>query len=604
MKVTEEYLNNVKEIEKFIKAFSFDEESEARIRKYIKNPLSVLNDDIKALFKKYDDEIVDYRIPLPASMLKKRRKLLKEVLLIYSVVVDCLNEDDQFKFSIGENGEVVPEITISEHTISDSYFIVKNDKRKVWKYLKTKYDSIARKVYNNWNKSRSFSIDSEGNTKTFIDLNNNNVGLYSFVSVMTKYIASIGNRKTSLKEKINTFFNKKMLIDVTGKTEDEIIAYIKDEVISPIMNIVQEIISARTLDLEKYKLYLSFNVFDWLLASSGQDWHSCIDMDSNYCYGVGMLGMCGCPDWGMLLYTDGSEKQFSNIKVYNIVTRSWVCYTNKKDFQLINWYPKDIRNTIDFSDNDSEFKFIDHGRENNTRTSFSHWDPITFVNGAVAWIYSDLYDFSICDNKTEMAFKFTGKTGLPGIYKDKNTGKLYYGSSLGEIMRAIQSKYRSIHDMVKHNDSIANLLNSVEKITCDMCGDEIDEDDRIYIASEDIYVCENCCNNNFFWDDAYESYYRFEDGAEVYSGPDSWNFELVCSSHLDDMVSNGDAFWDDFKERYYRGDCVEVYCDSDHEETLTAARCNIEILVNEHRIFKHSDNLYYTYEEEVEGAPV
>jgi hypothetical protein len=47
MKITETYLKNIKEIEKFIKTMSFDADSEQRIKQFINDPLSILNDDIK-----------------------------------------------------------------------------------------------------------------------------------------------------------------------------------------------------------------------------------------------------------------------------------------------------------------------------------------------------------------------------------------------------------------------------------------------------------------------------------------------------------------------------------------------------------------------------
>ena len=108
MKVTETYLKNKKEIEKFLNTFSFDAESEARIRAYIDNPLSVVNDDIKRMFEKFDgdNEIVDYRIPLPASIMKQRKKYQKEIYLIMATVVNCLVEDDQFTFTVDANGNI------------------------------------------------------------------------------------------------------------------------------------------------------------------------------------------------------------------------------------------------------------------------------------------------------------------------------------------------------------------------------------------------------------------------------------------------------------------------------------------------------------------
>ena len=106
MTITETYKNNIKAIEKFLCTFNFAKESEDRIRKYLENPLDVLNDNIKELFKKYDDQVVDFRIPLPTSMIKERKTTQKEIYLIMSLIVDCLEEDDQFKYTVDETDKI------------------------------------------------------------------------------------------------------------------------------------------------------------------------------------------------------------------------------------------------------------------------------------------------------------------------------------------------------------------------------------------------------------------------------------------------------------------------------------------------------------------
>ena len=159
MTITENYKNNIKAIEPFLYTFNFPAESEERIRKYINNPLDVLNDDIKALFKKYDEQIVDYRIPLPTSMIKERKATQKEIFLIMSLIVDCLEEDDQFKYTVDEHGVVKPEFQLTASTISNNFFKIKNDKRKVWRYLDSKATNIAKKMYERWFERKTFKLD-------------------------------------------------------------------------------------------------------------------------------------------------------------------------------------------------------------------------------------------------------------------------------------------------------------------------------------------------------------------------------------------------------------------------------------------------------------
>ena len=113
MKITEDYLKNIKELDKFLHTFSFSEESEARIRAYVNNPIDFLNDDLKRLFEKYDENVVDYRIQLPTSMLKQTRKYQKEIYLILSTIVDCLSEDNHLTAAKDEAGVLIPNFSLS-----------------------------------------------------------------------------------------------------------------------------------------------------------------------------------------------------------------------------------------------------------------------------------------------------------------------------------------------------------------------------------------------------------------------------------------------------------------------------------------------------------
>ena len=603
MKITETYKNNIKEIEKFIYTFNFPEESENKIRKYIENPLDVLNDNIKELFKKYDDQIVDFRIPLPTSMIRERRTIQKEIYLIMSLIVDCLEEDDQFKYSIDENGNIKADFQVNAITISNNYFKIKNDKRKVWRYLDSKTTNIAKKMYERWYEKKTFSWNPDTNETTeFIDINSNAIGIGPFTNVMDSYVRSLGSRNTSLKTKINKFLSRDNLINVTGMSHSEIINIIANEILKPIFNIIQEIISAKMLDLEKYKLYLSFNVFDWLLASTGESWHSCIDMQSNYGYGTGLLGMCGCPDWGMLLYTDGTEKEFAGIKSYHIVTRSWVCYTNQKDFQIINWYPKDMRSTVEF-DSSEDFKFS-FNRYDNARRSMSTWDPVVFRNGALAWIYSDSNRFIENETKDKVYFKFEDSQGLPRHVK--LDGKILNDScgAIDTVIRSITGNFHSIWDAVSHKYQINVIPGKVrETYTCDCCGDVVEsEDDLTYIESEDISVCSSCLDNNFFWCESCEQYHRYDDDSqEIYNGSATWNYDLVCRSCFESLVDDGEVYWDEVADRYYRGSDSEILISTSGGE-MTVSPYTINKLLEEHRIERDQSGCYHYITNAPEGG--
>lgn len=612
MKVTEAYLKNKKEIEKFLHTFSFSEESEARIRAYIDNPVNYVNDDIKRLFEKYDgeNEIVDFRIPLPASIMKQKKKYQKEIYLIMSTVIDCLIEDDQFTFSVDLAGNIVPNVSLSTETISENYFKVKNDKRKVWKYLDSKATNIAKRVYETWLEKKTFRLNDKNEPELYIDLKSNDYGLYTFITVMNEYVKTLGTKKTSLREKIAKFIQNDILIPVTSENHSETINKIATTVIKPFFNIIQEIISAKMLDMNKYKLYLSFNPFDWLLASSGEEWHSCIDMASSYAYGVGMLGMCGCPDWGEVLYTDGSTKTFGGIESLHIVTRSWACYSDANKFQLINWYPKDIRTSVDFSGCE-DIKFAaPRGEEKELEIkSKSTWDPITFSNGSIAWIYRDLNEFFLTKEKDKVYFKFTGNSGLTYLYKFN--GKIYCDSDgyFDSVLRGIKcGRYGSIWEAVRNGHRAGNFYKIADKTKevyrCDCCNTEYSSRDELtYIASEDIWVCRRCRDNNYFVCPVCGEYHRFDDDSvEVHNGSSPWEYELWCRDCSEDALSEETIYWDPFDENYYvsadaSGNLFKLVTTRSTDITVKASKYNIDRYIEEHKIYRHSDGALYDYPE-------
>lgn len=589
MKVTEDYLKNVKEIEKFLYTFSFSEESEKRIRAYLNNPVDFLNDDLKRLFEKYDDQIVDYRIPLPASMIKQTKKYQKEIYLIFSTIVDCLTEDEQLGLVKDENGAVSKNFTLSLDSITENYFKIKNDKRKVWRYLDSKAVNIAKRVYETWLTNKTFRINDNGETEEIINIKENRFNLYTFVSLMNQYVRTLGTKKTSLRDKISKATSSNV-INVTGMSHSEIINTIATKVIKPYFNILQEIISAKMLDMDKYGLYLSFNAFDWMLASTGETWHSCIDMTTSYAYGIGMLGMCGCPDWGMLLYTDNQKKEACTLTSFHIITRSWTCYTDDKRFQVINWYPKNIRDTVTFSDDD-DFKFVFDSSSD--RHSFSNWDPITFANGSLAWIYADRNTLVPTSDKKKVYFRFEG-SGLPKLFKD-NTGKIVMDRDglFDSVIRGVTRNYGSIWDAVKAKHSIrSSLIFPKKKFYCDCCGNSYDRQDNLtYIRSEDRWVCSSCLTNEYYQCSCGEYHRCDDDATEVYEDSSPWAYDLMCGNCLSSHLADGSIFFDNFKGRYYfttvndENIKVAVKCDAD-DSTLFIAKYNVENFVTRGTIYR------------------
>jgi hypothetical protein len=77
-------------------------------------------------------------------------------------------------------------------------------------------------------------------------------------------------------------------------------------------------------DKKKIKLCFSLNFADWILASTKNNWTSCLSLESSYGYWKGLAGLVGDKNRLMIFTTDMKEKEFCGIKSYNMIERMWV----------------------------------------------------------------------------------------------------------------------------------------------------------------------------------------------------------------------------------------------------------------------------------------
>ena len=522
MEITNTYHNNIKAIEKFIKAFSFSEESEQRIRKYIENPVDCVNENIKALFEKYGDSVTDFRIPLPNSLLNTVSEQPREVVTLCSFVANLLSRFER-KF--------VDQIILSNNTIAQNYFMIGKDRKKVWKYINSHVEDIAKVIIENNTNASTIDMKANGHIHS---------GIYKMVD---SFVASLGSRSTSIKSKFTKWRDTLSVVDtnVTSISES----------LKALLNMAQEVVSAKIIDQNKFKLYLSFNVFDWLLASTAETFHSCIDMDSNMAYGLGMLGMCGCPDWGMLIYTDGTAKSYMGIESMHIITRSWTCNIEDKSFKVVGWYPKDIRGSVNLENvKDSDFSF-NFGADD--KPSFSTWKPITFNNGAVAWIYSDLNKFKVESDKKSVRFLMSGAAGIPSLALNRK-GTISSSNAMTKCISKLRERARSIGDFINKGLVLKDFIGGIS-CTCDKCGAEKQENELTYIESEDVYVCRDCLEKYYFLDEYTGKYYNNESGIELYFS--EWEYDYILVSE-DRVRNSGEAFYDEISHRWFDKESVRA----------------------------------------------
>ncbi len=90
----------------------------------------------------------------------------------------------------------------------------------------------------------------------------------------------------------------------------------------------------------------SLNFADWILASTGENWSSCISLKSDNGYWRGLAGLVGDKNRLLIFVTDKTEKEFKGIKSFKMIERCWAFlykdFLNKKVISSNRLYPKKI----------------------------------------------------------------------------------------------------------------------------------------------------------------------------------------------------------------------------------------------------------------------
>ena len=77
-------------------------------------------------------------------------------------------------------------------------------------------------------------------------------------------------------------------------------------------------------DKKNIKLCFSLNFADWMLASTKNNWTSCLSLESGYGYWKGLAGLVGDMNRMMVFTTNMEEKEFMGIKSYDMIERMWL----------------------------------------------------------------------------------------------------------------------------------------------------------------------------------------------------------------------------------------------------------------------------------------
>ena len=290
-----------------------------------------------------------------------------------------------------------------------------------------------------------------------------------------------------------------------------------------------EKISSYKKSAKKIQFVISLNPIDWLLASTSENFKSCLCLDhpeGGYRYCLGLPFLCGDKNRMMLYITDGSTKEFQGIVVDSVQTRTWCILDKSSRFTIVKWYPN---NTIGVD----PVKKITKNNNFISREEFDGGkyplDVISTKKGIVASIYNDMGSWEVQDDKlvhnrdgsaqqiftknlipldgrgyTKTSFSLEGYRNLPvrvDGYRIPNWRKC--GASVDLLTSTMRCVCCGSNDKggfsVKHKDYESFYCYDCYKdntVTCYICGESKiktkNQKTFVNIKNKEVFICESC----------------------------------------------------------------------------------------------------------------
>ena len=193
------------------------------------------------------------------------------------------------------------------------------------------------------------------------------------------------------------------------------------------------------LSLPKSKdihLVFSRNMADWFLASTGNSWSSCIDMENSKNEGMFWAGIPGLfvdENRVMVYITDGTKKNYNGIIVDKAISRAFFVMNEDDTLCEVKWYPSCIISNEEIN------KFIPNklGEPLDLKRSKFPVEFITHTNGKSCFPYQDSSTFEKIDGKF---YLIGGDSGVILVDKKGNIHEDFVfsentGMSLSQIMK-------------------------------------------------------------------------------------------------------------------------------------------------------------------------
>jgi hypothetical protein len=267
-------------------------------------------------------------------------------------------------------------------------------------------------------------------------------------------------------------------------------------------------------EIGKYKitrkgieLVLSLNFADWFLCSTGDNWGSCLSLESGYedCFWAGLPGLIGDKNRALLYLTDGKTKSYEDIIIDRLLNRSWTLTIRKRANNLnrkkrsetkifvVNEYPnffelaKIMEEIVDgsFTNKIGGDAFISRYYIENL-----FHKRLDEKGGITSYIYQD--------NTRNIVAKKNKATAHPGAYSylkiGGGGGVCRYDENGREYSGNTFFFDGGLSNLIRQKMNLNEAYDYENGYTCDECGERLNED-YVFWGPDDISFCERCYNN-------------------------------------------------------------------------------------------------------------
>lgn len=316
--------------------------------------------------------------------------------------------------------------------------------------------------------------------------------LYHEERVMIDYAAFMNNKitynknETKLKKVFESFYLKHPMCFRADASIRNGIEIKKEDISNYIVKSFEQIGTTKK-PLKKLQLVLSLNMCDWLLASTGGEISSCLNLEGGNRFWSGLPFLAGDPNRALLYITDGSKKEYEGIKVDDAITRTWVILTKDNKKSLIRWFMSEIvkEDAINAISKTNDFQM---GMKTSGKNEIT---PLYLESGLITTIYMDVG----CWEPNKDNTKFVHTLSFKGCYqlfsedlkpvKDINFSRPHGGGTSWQLS-FFKENGVAIDDLVPvtrcrscgskkmhsgHSKTLCASCFNNEYFICDVCGD-------------------------------------------------------------------------------------------------------------------------------------